>query len=322
MVSVDAVPYMDGRQWPEADEVGSFTVTSTGVVYVDAASRIVWESAGGARKVLGQRPWHLPKSSEMFGRYRDLIGNPQHDLVAWVETDGGQAGDLVVVQASTAGEVARTALPEPGRAVTLASLDRERLYFGHTQRGSARDFGTGSVYEWHWSAGTPPQLAEDRGGVIDVTAGIWAVDAGPVMRFEDDRGRTLVELPISYNERAPFGYGLSPDGRFWFAASYGEFVVTATGERRPLRGPTNGHSGRFGWIDTHTFAFANRDGLHKCDATTGLCTAAALEQERPFVGPGSAAPGLPPPPAIDPEMTCFEALDADSTRCGYDLPLF
>lgn len=113
------IPYSGENKWESTVGVASFTTTSTGVVYVDAeTSGIVWEDWEHAARAIGRQPWLEPSGTRVgyqWGEFREIVGNPSHDLVSWVETIDGHRGDIVVVQPSTGKVLARTGINSPPR---------------------------------------------------------------------------------------------------------------------------------------------------------------------------------------------------------------
>jgi len=316
LLSVDGVPYGGVEQWRTVDRIDSFTVVEGGVVYVDpSTSQIVWEGWDRTTKVIGERPWHPDAdasygemSGVAYGRHRGVVGNPLHDLVSWVESDGAARGDLVVVRASTGEELARAPIEAPSdRYVILASVDQEAVSFATPTTNDATGYILGDdVWVWRWAQGESPAVPPQRAGqrIMDVSGDIWAVDAGSLLRFEDGSGRLLSQVHASYEDRTYFGNPLSPDGRFWYGPAHGEVVATATGEVVGL--DWTGHP--FGWsgvteltmiADWFGQATSTAGGpaplLGSCDAITGACT--------------------DPVPIPDLGMCA-----ADMPDCGYGLP--
>ena len=123
---------------PPAQSVRIFTFVSTGIVYVESrTTQIIWQSTGREKKWIGKDPWTNPgpmTPNRVTGHVpwredRHIVGNPDHDLVAWVETTAGRRGDLVVVEASARimGDIAyETVSIEAGAGIGRASC-RERV---------------------------------------------------------------------------------------------------------------------------------------------------------------------------------------------------
>lgn len=231
---------------PPADPVGApdalisvFTFVSTGIVYVEPeTSEIVWQDAGRDEQTIGEIPWRnqgkaRPGESTGFPAWRenrDLVGNPDHDLVTWVETEDGERGDLVVVRASTGEVLARTPVQAPEESfIVIASVDEDAVYFAtpHPTTGFP-DVPGAKIWVWRWTAGEQPENLESGRYYNDVSAGMWAV-YGNGVEFEDEHGRTLVTVPFSDEKPTDFGGALSPDGRFWYGARTSQIVETATG---------------------------------------------------------------------------------------------
>jgi hypothetical protein len=202
-------------------------------------------------------------------------------VVAWVEANGEQRGDLVVVQPTTGAVLARTPIPgPPDRPVRIAGVDDDTVYFATPVTSWDGGASPLDVWSWRWAIGQPPQPSQDRiggGQIMDVSGGVWAVSNRTVLKFRDATGAVVSEVPTSYADRNYFGDGLSPDGRYWYSSAYNEFVVTATGERVPAPAGLPGEdflSARHGWAGpTRLTVIALGDGgLALCDASTGTCT--------------------------------------------------
>lgn len=224
---------------PGNAHISVFTLVSTGIVYVEPETlEIVWKDAGRNQQTIGETPWRNPgqaRPSEPTGfpawrGNRDLVGNPDHDLVTWVETNNGERGDLIVVQASTGELLARTSLHAPAnRFIVIASVDENAVYFATPDPSTGFPDVPGSeIRIWRWAAGDDLERVERGRYYNDVSAGIWAV-YGNGVEFEDDQGRTLATFPFSDEKPTDFGGALSPDGRFWYGATTSLIVTTATG---------------------------------------------------------------------------------------------
>jgi len=306
-VGVNGRPYSGVDRWPQVDRIGSFTVVPTGVVYIDlATTQIVWEDWQHRTVLIGQQPWHPEPDTEQggvrgsqWGQHRDLVGSASEDLVAWVEQDRGQRGDLVVVQPSTGAILARTAVPGPPELpVVIAGVDAGSVYFATPSDGLVYTSPVSrDVWVWRWAAGQVPEASDLGGGaayVADVSADVWAVYEPPgTLRFQDAAGEVLSEVPSTYGDRTFFGGGLSPDGRFWYGPAHDEIIATATGEAVPA---TVNWQGRYAWTGPARLTFVGRP-LTVCDATTGACT-----DPIPIPDVGSCGPG--------------------QEYCGYDLPAY
>ena len=265
-------PFADTQPWPGVDVVQSFTTTSTGVVYVNADSDIVFEGWDHQTRVLGNDP----RTSESVNT--QLLGNPSHDLVAWAEDEGERIA-VVVVQASTGETLARTVLPVPTAGdVIIRSLDAERLYvLIASERGNEN-------WTWKWSTEGSPSV-RDRRPATDVAGGVWAVieeaSGEQRVRFETDTGRLIRRVYHSHGE----GQGsLSPDGKIWFNRRYKTFVDPATGRAWSLKPgepklvPNYSWDDSWGWTGTTeiTFVILSPEenlsaALVKCDVLTLRC---------------------------------------------------
>lgn len=264
-------PYAGDSQWPSPDRVGSFTVAETGVVYIDAdTSKIVWESWEHVTKEIGQQPWRGPgatNAGRSSGVFRDLVGNPSHDVVSWVETTDADRGDIVVVQPSTGEVLARAPLQaSPERTVVLASVDEDVVYWATAMYGAVGGPGY-EIWGWRWAAGEDPQPSQRRAAVADVSGDTWAVAAESSIDFENADGSVLSSVHSSYGDRVGFGGGLSPDGRFWYAPANGLVVETATGKEVRLE---RGFEGHYGWTGPEELTMMG-PGLSVCSAITGDC---------------------------------------------------
>ena len=215
-------PFADTQSWTGVDFVQSLTTTSTGVVYLDANSDIVFEGWDHQTRVLGNNP--RPDYPQGGRDYYKLVGNPSHDLVAWVEDEGRHAA-VVVVRASTGERLARTVLTVPPEdpvymgPVLIQSIDSERLYVLTNWTGGSR------IWTWKWSTKDTPTFKDPRDGA-SVANGVWAVRERAGLRFETDAGRLLRRVSHSFAE---YPSALSPDGKIWFNGAYKKFLDPATG---------------------------------------------------------------------------------------------
>jgi hypothetical protein len=280
-LSVEGVPYSGDYKWPQRDRIGAFTVTRTGVVFLDPdTSEVIWEgwnhdsrTIGGQLQRLHGRP-QVPSGGERLVGHRGVIGNPAHDLVAWIETADSVWDDVVVVEASTGDELARASIPvTPGRSVRIASLDVGTVYFAMLEPGNENDntfVPSTDIRVWRWAAGEMPEASTRQDQqVADVSADIWAVVDGRTLQFEDAGGRVLSRLNSTHALGSRFGETLSPDGRFWYSAPHMEVVETATGDRRSIAATT--------WIDSYAWTgpadltFVGFE-LSVCSAVSGQCS--------------------------------------------------
>ena len=288
VVSEKASLDIDFGTWPQRNDIRAYTLVATGVVYVDAdTAEIVWESWTHQRKVIGQLGQDALAEPEPYltiGNRRDIVGNPVHDLVAWMEPAAESPGDLVVVQASTGQELARTDLgglaPDAatGPWVVLGSVDSESVYFSITPEPSMHRGGD-KVWTWQWSAhGIRPINRPDANGVLDVSGGVWARTVGEGFGFEDASGQLIQDAEAAYSDATIFGVGLSPDGRFWHSVAYQEVLDLRTGERivLDLPPPWADDSGllppEFGWTAATTVTYLADGQWTSCDVTGGCRT--------------------------------------------------
>jgi hypothetical protein len=277
-------PFAGTQAWTGVDFVQSLTTTSTGVVYVNASSDIVFEGWDHQTRVLGNIP--RPDYARGGREQHLLVGNPAHDLVAWAEDKGVQTA-LVVVRASTGERLARTLLTIPPAdpdyiplsAVLLQSLDAERLYV----RGN---WTTGSrIWTWKWSTEDEPTFKEGS-EVIGVANGVWAGGGGgPRLRFETDEGRLIRSVSADFVDG---GGDFSPDGTIYYNRGYRKFLDPATGrvwslkpgepEFPPGAGGAITHSS--GWTGATEITFVidppeknSSAAFVSCDVVTLECTA-------------------------------------------------
>ena len=252
-----------------------FTFVETGIVYVEPrTSGIIWRGHQPVERRIGEDPWRnrplnapdLPDTSR-----RDIVGNPDWNVVAWVESVHGRRGDLVVVEANTGNVLARAHLAIPlNRSVVIASVDDEVLYFATPHRAAGwTDVESDEVWSWRWASGAAPRQAighpEHPFPVHDVSAGVWAVNGRGVLSVGASGGLAL-SIPSPRSIRTGFGSALSPDGRFLYAAGRSQILDTATGEVVDLAASSDRP---YGWTGrgelTLTSPFAT------CSAATGRC---------------------------------------------------
>jgi hypothetical protein len=269
--TIGGAPYTGDSRWPSRVLIASFTVAETGVVYVDAdTSKIVWENWEHNKKEIGQQPWQGPGATgagRTWGDFRDLVGNPSHDVVSWVETTDAHRGDIVVVQPSTGEVLARAPLQaSPERTVVLASVDGDALYWATVQNGVGGS-ASEDVWVWRWAAGEDPHPSQRGTAVLDVSGDIWAMEAEGRIDFQSADGSVLSSVHASYGDRTNFGGALSPGGRFWFAPAYRLVVETETGKEIPLE---RGFEGYYGWTGAEELTMMG-PGLSVCSAITGEC---------------------------------------------------
>ncbi|MET0933080.1 MAG: hypothetical protein ABWX56_05165 [Mycetocola sp.] len=255
-----------------------FTFVATGIVYVEpGTSRVVWQDGDGASQDVGSLPWRNPvpqgvKAADLpWGEHRDIVGNPDLDIVAWVQTVDRHRGDMVVVKASTGQILARTPVQAAvGRSVVIASVDEEAVYFATSDpTWGIPDVPDDAVWIWRWALGEAPQLPELLPGRYhnDVSAGVWAVYEATGMTFRELNGETHAYAGDLHTLKTDFGGALSPDGRYWYAAGSSRIVDTATGEAVDIEASAKR---AYGWTGSAELTFT-RPTLVTCSATSGEC---------------------------------------------------
>jgi hypothetical protein len=257
--------YVGENRWPPA-RVASFTMTSSGVVYVDAeTSRLVWSDwEHGIRELAWMEPKET-RAGRQWGEFRDIrdiVGNSSHDLVSWVHR-GAYSGDIVVVRPSTGEVLAHAPIPSlpAEKSVVYGSIDDAAVYYAISPGGGA----TGDVWVWRWASGEVPQRSDRP--VADVSGDIWAVEREDRIDFENADGTVLSSVHSSYGDRTAFGSGLSPGGRFWYAPAYDLIVETATGAAVKIG---RGFQQRYGWAGPEELTLIG-PGISVCSAITGKC---------------------------------------------------
>jgi hypothetical protein len=257
--------YVGVNRWSPA-RVASFTTTSTGVVYVDAeTSRLVWADWEHSSRELG---WLEPKETRAvrqwgeFRDIRDIVGNPSHDLVSWVQRYEYNA-EIVVARPSTGELLAQAAIESlpAEKSVVFGSIDDAAVYYATSPGGGA----TGDVWVWRWAAGEAPQLSDRP--VADVSGDIWAVEREDRIDFENADGTVLSSVHSSYGGRTTFGSGLSPGGRFWYAPANDLIVETGTGAAVKIG---RGFQQRYGWAGPEELILIG-PGISVCSAVSGKC---------------------------------------------------
>lgn len=262
---------------PGASPISVFTFVSTGIVFVEPEFLdVVWRNIRGDKKIIGDVPWRnrgqaRPSNSTgspAWREHREIVGNQDHDLVSWVETTDGQRGDLVVVEASTGGVLARTPIQAPPHHfVVIASIDEETVHFATPDPGTGFPDVPGPViWVWRWAAGEDPgNLGVDR-FYNDVSAGTSAVYGRNGVEFEDENRRMLSTVAFPDDSPTNFGGALSPDGTYWYGAGTSKIVETATGTVINLpRAPER----NYGW--TGAAELTRTRPLTVCSAVSGLC---------------------------------------------------
>lgn len=267
----------DAGDGPSAAVISTFTFVRTGIVFVDpGTSEIVWRNVRRDREVIGKNPWRnpvapLPSEPTGYPAWRDdrsIVGHPDHDLVAWVETTAdGERGDLVVVQASTGDVLARTAVPAPGdRSVVIASVDESMVYFATPDPSTGwPDMPGPDIWTWRWAVGgTPHAFGLDR-FYNDVSSGTWAVyGRGVEFTNASTRDPRTVEFPA--DKPTDFGGALSPDGTYWYGAATSRIVDTTTGRSVQL---PSGRERAYGWTGSAELTLTGP--FLVCSAVTGTC---------------------------------------------------
>ncbi|MET0886322.1 MAG: hypothetical protein ABWX92_07710, partial [Mycetocola sp.] len=255
-----------------------FTFVATGIVYVEpGTSRVVWQDGDGALKSIGTAPWQNPvpqgvKAADLpWGEPRDIVGNPDLDVVAWVETVARHRGDMVVVEASTGDVLARTPVQAAvDRSVVIASVDEEAVHFATSDpTWGIPDVPDDAIWIWRWAVGEVPQLPELHPGRYhnDVSAGVWAVYEATGMTFRELNGEAHAYAGDLHTLKTDFGGAMSPDGRYWYEAGSSQIVDTATGEAVIIDASAER---AYGWTDSAELTFT-RPTLVTCSATSGEC---------------------------------------------------
>jgi hypothetical protein len=302
------------------DRVEVFTFVESGIVYVDPdSSEIIWRNRQRDSETIGKAPWRNPKSrwqdmtpNEPWGENRLLVGNPEHDVVSWVETVGGQRGDMVVVEAATGEVLARTPVEgEPDASVVISAVDDEAVYYTVMERAwQFSDVDPRRISVWRWAAGEEPAaILPSNSYFNDLSAGIRAVYTEEGVRFEDAETRPLSSRD-GYSARTDWGGALSPDGRFWYGAETSDVLETATGDVIDLPIPTERD---YGWTS------ADQLTLTVCEPGTGACQMHTCQ-----LGPAAdevfCAPGLRLAPAAERSQAglCLPY----ALACGSRMPVF
>jgi hypothetical protein len=239
---------------PEAAPISVFTLVATGIVFVEPEFLdIVWKNNRGNQKTIGDVPWRnrgTARPSDSTGSpawrdHREIVGNPDHDLVSWVETTDGQRGDLLVVEASTGVVLARTPIRAPANHhVVVASIDDETVHFATPEPGTGYpDVPGGDMWVWRWPAGEVPENLGDDRFYNDVSAGTWAVYGRNGVEFEDENRRTLSTVAFPEGRPTDLGGALSPDGAYWYGAGTSQIADTATGMWSGLQPDASGTTG-------------------------------------------------------------------------------
>jgi hypothetical protein len=262
---------------PEPGVVDVFTIVTSGIVFMDPeTSDIVWRGEQRVSRIIGKEPWRSPVPAGLEARIawrenRDIVGNPDHNIVSWVESVDRQRGDLVVVEADTGVVLARATLSTPGnRAVVIASVDEAAVYFATPDPESAEaEIRSVDLWEWQWSAGEEPRNTTDDAGrrffVNDVAAGVWVVYGPGVMSFGSEHTRSFSSAshPMGLTD---FGGALSPNGRYWYGAGSPRIFDTATGEYMQI---SDARERDYGWTGAAELTMTRPFVV--CSARTGRC---------------------------------------------------
>ena len=267
-VTSGGVPYAGDERWSHPDRVSSFTHVEDGLVYVEwDTSKIVFESWQHRTVVLGSDPVTDPM---MRLGPRLVVGDPLNDVVAWAERARHKATPLVVVEASTGDELARTSLPVKG-GVSILSVSGSIMHIADPTTAAGR------IWSWKWRTDQPPHnTGRSYYNNADVSGQVWAT-VGSQLRFETASGQLLSQLPTSYADDYRQS-GLSPDGTYWYSPAHNQAVVTATGELVDLAPVLAGipdnyqvMSPRFVWTGESKLTVADPNGVRVCDVTTMTC---------------------------------------------------
>ena len=267
----------DSEAEPDVDQIEVFTFVATGIVYVDPrTSTIVWKNADGDQRTIGADPWRNrgeTRPSELTGSPawrddRDIVGNPDHDLVSWVETTRGTRGDLVVVKASTGGVLARARIPAPiDRHIVIASLDDESVYFATPDPATGfPDMPGPDIWTWSWADGSVPEVRTLTRYYNDVSAGRWALYDAYGVEFADTDRRSVFRTNFNGTAFTDFGGALSPDGRYWYGSGSSQIVDTATGYAVEL--PAS-RERNYGWTGAAELTLTRPYLV--CSAVSGRC---------------------------------------------------
>ncbi|MFD3446370.1 hypothetical protein ACFDTO_17385 [Microbacteriaceae bacterium 4G12] len=275
---------------PAAAQVDVFTFVATGIVFVDpVTSDIVWKDTRGGMRTVGRDPWRnpeRPKPSVLTGsaawrETREVVGNPDHDLVSWVETTDGERGDLVLVEASTGDVLARTPVPVSApRAVVIAAVDNEAAYFATPDPATGfPDMPATDLWIWRWATGEAPRHHGGGPYYNDVGGGTWARYGTGGVEFAGEDGRTRATTADT-GGTTDFGRALSPNGRYWYDAWTSRIVDTATGEEMipPAAGTL-----AYGWTGPAELSLI--DPYVVCDAEAGTCDRSAALDVRGVCAP-------------------------------------
>lgn len=270
-------PPSDSDARSAADRIEVFTLVSTGIVFVDPeTSDIVWKSAAGDTTIIGKEPWRNPgtaRPSEATGtsawrENRDIVGNPDHNVVAWVETNEGTREDLVVVEASTGDVLARAPIwASTERSVVIASVDDDTVAFATPDPRTGLPYMSGAdIWIWRWAAGESPRPVQNNLHYNDVSAGTWALYETDAVEFVHEGGPTLVTTPDPGDWMTDFGSALSPDGKYWYRGMGGEILDTSTGIAVLL---PSARKLTYGWTGAAELTLTRPYLV--CSAVTGQC---------------------------------------------------
>ena len=285
-----------------------FTFVSTGMVYVEpVTSRVVLRTVDGVSQPIGGLPWRDPVPEGViaadlpWSEHRDIVGNPDLDVVAWVQTVDTHRGDMVVVKPSNGQILARTPVPAAAdRSVVIASVDETAVYFATPDpTWGIPDVPQNECWIWRWSTGGVPEPAPQNDRYLnDLSAGVWGVYDHAGLWFRDSGERTLSIATIpSAHGKTDFGGAMSPDGQFWYASGSSQIIHTASGEAVTIEASAER---AYGWTGPAELTFT-RPTLVTCSATSGEC-------RRPVEAP---------PSGNSPLGVCARF----GLACGYGLPI-
>ena len=276
---------------PRADgQIEVFTFVETGIVYLDPdTSEIIWQNTEQVKRTIGERPWRNSAPTDAgvaagqpWNLHRDIVGNPEHNVVSWVETVDGRRGDILVVEADTGEELARAPIEGPQQVVVdgveyprddyvvIASVDDEAVYFAVVDSNWPwPDVHPDTIGVWRWAAGEDPRFGTLGDGYFnDLSAGVSAFYSAQGTVFEHADGERVVGPNTAETD---FGAALSPDGRFWYPAKSSKIVETATGEAFEI---TTSPEQAYGWTGAAELV------LVTCDGRTGECQTHTCDFER------------------------------------------
>jgi hypothetical protein len=305
---------------PQADQIEVFTFVESGIVYVDPdTAEIIWRNAQRVSKTIGKDPWRNPEPTDAdvgpvrpWNDDRQIVGNPGHNVVSWVETADGRRGDIVVVEASTGKELARAPVDgPPGDSVVISSVDDEAVYFAVVEQNwPFPDVDSDFVRVWRYAAGEQPERGPRDSTVYfnDFSAGVSAIYVQTGVLFERTDLVTLSVASGADTARTDFGGALSPDGRFWYGAESSKVFETATGKAFEI--PTAPER-EYAWTGATELV------LTVCDGGARECQTHTCDAGRP--GGVVCAPGLRWPESA--EGSPFGLCAPYGLACGSRMPV-